>query len=63
MDKQDGQGRELKHAPITKGVFGCAFEVINELGAGFPEMEVGSEETLRAVPGKQAASNRARGPA
>ena len=35
MDKQDGQDRELKHAPITKAVLGCAFEVINELGAGF----------------------------
>ncbi len=37
MDKQDGQDRGLKHAAITKDVIGCAFEVINELGAGFLE--------------------------
>jgi GxxExxY protein len=37
MDVQDGQDRGLKHAEITKTVIGCAFEVINELGAGFLE--------------------------
>jgi len=37
MDKQDGQDRGLKHEEITKTVIGCAFEVINELGAGFLE--------------------------
>jgi GxxExxY protein len=37
MDQQNGQGTELKHALITQGVIGCAFEVINELGAGFLE--------------------------
>ena len=40
MDGQDGQDQqntELKHEAITKAVIGCAFEVINELGAGFLE--------------------------
>ncbi len=37
MDKQDGQDTGLKHEQITKSVIGCAFEVINELGAGFLE--------------------------
>ena len=41
MDNQDGQDTELKtelkHQAITKAVIGCAFEVINELGAGFLE--------------------------
>jgi len=37
MDKQDGQDTGLKHVQITKSVIGCAFEVINELGAGFLE--------------------------
>ena len=37
MDKQDGQDGVLKHEDITKSVIGCAFEVINELGAGFLE--------------------------
>lgn len=37
MDKQDGQDSGLKHEQITKSVIGCAFEVINELGAGFLE--------------------------
>ncbi len=37
MDKQDGQDSSLKHEAITKSVIGCAFEVINELGAGFLE--------------------------
>lgn len=27
----------LKYEPITKAIIGCAFEVINELGAGFLE--------------------------
>jgi GxxExxY protein len=37
MDAQDGQDGELLHGAITKVVIGCAFEVINELGAGFLE--------------------------
>jgi len=37
MDIQDGQDIGLKHARITESVIGCAFEVINELGAGFLE--------------------------
>jgi len=37
MDKQDLQDAGLKHEQITKSVIGCAFEVINELGAGFLE--------------------------
>lgn len=41
MDTQDGQDEErdgiLKHHAITRVVIGCAFEVINELGAGFVE--------------------------
>jgi GxxExxY protein len=37
MDMQDGQDSGLKHAEITKAVIGCAFEVANELGAGFLE--------------------------
>ncbi len=37
MDLQDGQDKNLKHEEITKAVIGCAFEVINELGAGFLE--------------------------
>ena len=37
MDKQDGQDTGLKHKQITESVIGCAFEVINELGAGFLE--------------------------
>ena len=32
-----GPPTELKHESITKTVIGCAFEVINELGAGFLE--------------------------
>ena len=35
MDKKDGQDTGLKYEQITKSVIGCAFEVINELGAGF----------------------------
>ena len=37
MDTQDEQDKGLKHEQITKAVIGCAFEVINELGAGFLE--------------------------
>ena len=37
MDKQNGKDIGLKHEQITKDVIGCAFEVINELGAGFLE--------------------------
>jgi GxxExxY protein len=37
MDTQDRQDKGLKHQEITKTVIGCAFEVINELGAGFLE--------------------------
>ncbi|OGW62451.1 MAG: GxxExxY protein [Nitrospirae bacterium RBG_16_64_22] len=37
MDLQDGQDKGLKHEEITKTIIGCAFEVINELGAGFLE--------------------------
>ena len=37
MDKQDEQDKGWKHEQITKTVLGCAFEVINELGAGFLE--------------------------
>jgi GxxExxY protein len=41
MDNQTGRDTELiaglKHEQITKTVIGCAFEVINELGAGFLE--------------------------
>ncbi len=37
MDRQDKQDTGLKHEEITKSVIGCAFEVINELGAGFLE--------------------------
>ncbi len=37
MDIQDGQDNGLKHEQITKSIIGCAFEVINELGAGFLE--------------------------
>ena len=36
MEKQP-QVAELKHEMITRTVIGCAFEVINELGAGFLE--------------------------
>jgi GxxExxY protein len=37
MDKQDVQDSGLMHGQITEHVIGCAFEVINELGAGFLE--------------------------
>ena len=34
----DEQAKRWKHEEITKLVIGCAFEVINELGAGFLEL-------------------------
>ena len=37
MDKQDGQDKELKYKAVTRSLIDCAFEVINELGAGLPE--------------------------
>ena len=37
MDRPDGRDVGLRHESITKIVIGCAFEVINELGAGFVE--------------------------
>jgi hypothetical protein len=37
VDKQDAQDTGLKYEQITESVIGCAFEVINELGAGFLE--------------------------
>ncbi|MDD5468251.1 MAG: GxxExxY protein [Anaerolineales bacterium] len=37
MDEQDKQDNALKYSEITQVVIGCAFEVINELGAGFLE--------------------------
>lgn len=37
MDRHDGQDRELLHGDVTQAVIGCAFDVINELGAGFVE--------------------------
>jgi GxxExxY protein len=37
MDRQDEPGKHLQHAEITREIIGCAFEVINELGAGFLE--------------------------
>jgi GxxExxY protein len=37
MDKQDGQDRPMRHEEITQVIIGCAFEVMNELGAGFLE--------------------------
>ncbi|MFZ4394797.1 MAG: GxxExxY protein [Kiritimatiellia bacterium] len=37
MDVQDKQDGGLKHGNITQAVIGCAFEVMNELGAGFLE--------------------------
>ncbi len=37
MGEQDEQDGGLKHERITRSVIGCAFEVINELGAGFLE--------------------------
>ena len=37
MDEQNGQDTGLKHGQITRKVIGCAFAVINELGAGFLE--------------------------
>ena len=37
MDKHDGQDAKLLYAELTRSIIGCAFEVINELGAGFLE--------------------------
>lgn len=37
MDKQDTQDSGMKHKDLTGAILGCAFEVINELGAGFLE--------------------------
>lgn len=37
VDRRDESGRSLRHAEITRTIIGCAFEVINELGAGFLE--------------------------
>lgn len=37
MDGQDAQDSRLEHADLTGAIIGCAFEVINELGAGFLE--------------------------
>ena len=37
MDIQDMRDQKLKYEEITEAVIGCAFEVINELGAGFLE--------------------------
>ena len=37
MDGQAQQDERLKYSDITQSVIGCAFEVINELGAGFLE--------------------------
>jgi GxxExxY protein len=34
---QDGQDRPLRHQELTQTILGCAFEVANELGAGFLE--------------------------
>ncbi len=37
MDLQDDHRSELQYGEITEKIIGCAFEVINELGAGFLE--------------------------
>jgi len=37
MDVQDGEDEGMKYAEVTEAILGCAFEVINELGAGFLE--------------------------
>ncbi|MFZ5516261.1 MAG: GxxExxY protein [Candidatus Zhuqueibacterota bacterium] len=37
MDDRDRRDNILKYSEITQTVIGCAFEVINELGAGFLE--------------------------
>ena len=37
MDRPNEQDERMKHEEITKTVIGCAFEVVNELGAGFLE--------------------------
>jgi GxxExxY protein len=37
MDEQDSQDGDSLPRDLTKRIIGCAFEVINELGAGFLE--------------------------
>lgn len=37
MGLSDAPTRELQYGRITENIIGCAFEVINELGAGFLE--------------------------
>jgi GxxExxY protein len=37
MDLHDDHGSGLQFGEITQAIIGCAFEVINELGAGFLE--------------------------
>ena len=37
QDVWDGPEQGLQHEAITKAIIGCAFDVINELGAGFLE--------------------------
>jgi GxxExxY protein len=37
MDKKDERDKKMKHEELTETIIGCAFEVINELGAGFLE--------------------------
>jgi GxxExxY protein len=46
MNMQDKQDRDLKHGEITKTVIGCAFEVMNEMGAGFLESVYGKAMLL-----------------
>lgn len=37
MDSPDGTDEGLLYAEVTRQVIGCAFEVVNELGAGYLE--------------------------
>ena len=39
MDRQDGQDTGLRHGQITEQIIAGAFDVINELGAGFLESD------------------------